>query len=192
MGTTEVFARLDELLAGVARRGVVHVGAHHGQEVPAYRAAGFERIVLVEPNPAHWAALASLGDDVVLHRCAAGPRGRATLHVTRYDTESSLLRPLQKRVCRTVDVDVVPLADLQAGCNVAVVDVQGGELDVLRTAALESLDAAIVECEVVPRYAGGARRDEIEAFFAAADGWELAGVFEHRTPELHDIAWRRT
>jgi FkbM family methyltransferase len=32
-------------------RGVIHLGAHQGQEVDQYLAHGYERIVLVEPNP---------------------------------------------------------------------------------------------------------------------------------------------
>jgi len=33
------------------RRGVIHVGAHQGQEVDQYLAHGCEWIVLIEPNP---------------------------------------------------------------------------------------------------------------------------------------------
>lgn len=190
MAVTEVFTCLDDLLDGLARTGVVHVGAHKGQEVPHYRSAGFDRIVLVEPNPARWPSLTHLGRDVTVHPCAAGPAGRATLHVTPYDEQSSLLRPIRKQVVRRVDVDVRPLADLQGDCNVAVLDIQGGELDALRTAELDLLDLVIVECCTRARYQGAATGTEVEAFMAAA-GWQLADRFAHRHPDLSDVAWRR-
>lgn len=43
---------------GVAPVGVVQVGAHIGQEVPALVRCGFRRLVMVEPNRDHSAALA--------------------------------------------------------------------------------------------------------------------------------------
>lgn len=190
MAVTEVFTRLDELLDGLPLTGVVHVGAHKGQEVPYYRAAGFDRIVLVEPNPARWPSLTHLGSDVTVHPCAAGPSGRATLHITPYDEQSSLLRPLRKEVVRRVEVDVRPLADLQDDCNVAVLDIQGGELDALATADLDRLDLVVVECCTKARYQGAATTDAVDAHMTAA-GWQLAGRFAHRHPDLSDVAWRR-
>lgn len=35
----------------VPNRGVVHIGAHQGQELPLYEAFGFQRQVWVEPQP---------------------------------------------------------------------------------------------------------------------------------------------
>lgn len=184
---TEVFTRLDEVLAGIHRAGIVHVGAHKGQEVPYYRRAGFERIVLVEPNPARADQLDRL-PGVEVHRCAASTRrGGATLHLTRYDTQASILRP-HGRTTATVEVPTRPLADLQTGCNVAVLDVQGSELDVLRSADLTALDALVVETCTKVRYDGAATREEIHDFLA---GWTHLGAFEHRQPWLADEVWRR-
>lgn len=187
MPVTAVFAELERALAGIARTGVIHVGAHKGQEVPSYRHAGFGRIVLVEPNPDHRAALNRLDVDVV-YGCAAGPAGEARLQVPRYDTEASLLRPLHRTVVRTVGVHVRPLAEMQDGCNVAVLDIQGAELDALRTADLTALDAVIVECSTTARYQGAATRGEVHEFFA---DWTHVGAWPHRGPDLTDEVWHR-
>lgn len=188
--TASVFHALPDLLADLEPRGVVHVGAHKGQEVPDYRAAGFERIVLIEPNPAMWRHLDRL-DDVTVHRCACGPTGTATLHVTAASQRSSLLEPTDWNVTRTVDVPVRPLAELQGGCNVAVVDVQGCELDVLATADLPALELIVVEVSDTVRYRSAPTRDALEAFLTAA-GWSMVAEFRggHSTG-IADTAWRR-
>jgi FkbM family methyltransferase len=188
--TTAVFRHLDEALHGVARIGVVHVGAHKGQEVPDYRRARFARIVLIEPNPAVVPFLEAI-PDVTVHACAAGSPGAATLHVTAWDERSSLLAPVDYLVTAQIEVPVRRLAELQVGCNVAVLDCQGSELDVLRTADLTALDALIVECCGAARYHGAAVTPEIGAYLTAR-GWSAAGVWcGHSSPDLVDIVWRR-
>lgn len=186
--TTDVFRRLNDVLDGIQRRGVVHVGAHKGQEVPDYRHARFARIVLVEPNPALWPDLAKWSDCVV-ERCACGPAGEATLHVTEWDERSSLLEPVDYAVTDALVVDVRPLGDLQHGCNVAVLDCQGSEVDVLRTAALDELDCVIVECSDAARYHGAATAADVNAFMIDA-GWRHCGDYGGHSPGIVDAVWR--
>lgn len=186
---TDVFHRLDEALADIARTGVVHVGAHKGQEVPAYRAAGFRQITLVEPNPALAVDLARFGDRVTVHQCAAGESGWAEFHVTEWDERSSLLAPVDYPVSDRFEVEVVPLADLQHGCNVAVLDCQGYELEVLQTAALDELDAVIVEMTADRRYVGAATRDEV-ARFLTDQGWRHTGTYGGHSVGITDETWR--
>lgn len=187
--TTEVFHCLDEILPDIARTGVVHVGAHKGQEVGAYRAAGFRQITLVEPNPALTADLERFGDRVTIRQCAAGEAGRTQLNVTEWDERSSLLAPVDYPVSDRFEVDVVPLADLQVGCNVAVLDCQGSELDVLRTAALDELDVVIVEMSTDRRYHGAATRDEVAAFLTD-QGWRHDGTYGGHSAGITDETWR--
>src|ERR1700745_1209705 len=42
---------LERLGSGMQKNGVIHVGAHLGEEVDAYLTAGFRKVVLVEANP---------------------------------------------------------------------------------------------------------------------------------------------
>ncbi|GAA1766184.1 FkbM family methyltransferase [Streptomonospora arabica] len=157
---------------GVAPRGVVHVGAHLGQEVPAYRAAGFARIVLVEPHPVLAAALREMpGVEVVEGACAAEP-GTGLLHVTSHDKLSSLQEPVAgRRVVATVDVAVHRLAELvDATVNVAVIDAQGVELEVLAGAPLDTLEVVVVETYVRRKQGGAPAHAEVVGFMAR-QGW---------------------
>jgi len=187
---TDVFRHLDDVLVDVARTGVVHVGAHKGQEVAAYRAVGFRQITLVEPNPSlSTGLLTRYGGRVTVHQCAAGAEGRAPMHITGWTERSSLLEPVDYAVVDVVDVDVRPLADLQHGCNVAVLDCQGSELDVLQTAALDELDVVIVEMSTVRRYRGAAVRDEVAGYLAGL-GWRHWGTYGGHSAGITDEAWR--
>jgi len=42
---------LGRLRTSLAGRGVVHVGAHQGEEVESYFEHGFQQILLIEANP---------------------------------------------------------------------------------------------------------------------------------------------
>lgn len=187
--TTQVFRQLDELLDGISRTGVVHVGAHRGQEVPDYRAARFRRIVLVEANPALWSGLDRLGVTEV-HCCACGHSNARLLKVTDWDERSSLLRPIDYTVTDVVAVPCRPLSELQDGCNVAVIDTQGTELEVLESADLDLLDAVIVEASADVRYHGASTADDIAAFFTAR-GWRHQGEYPGgHSVGICDSIWR--
>ena len=65
----------------LAAHGVVHVGAHEGQELPVYRGMGFPWILLVEAHPAIFARLRATclrppTSSSPAARCATG-RGRS-------------------------------------------------------------------------------------------------------------------
>lgn len=151
-----VFGQFPELIRAVGRvpRHLVHVGAHEGQEVPFYRAAGVPRITLVEPIPQLAARLSIAyrrrGDvQVVTAACGSEP-GRAQLHVMKRTNLSTLEQPGRRdRVDHTLTVDVRRLDELAPGADAAVIDAQGRELDVLAAAPFESLHLVIVETSTV-------------------------------------------
>lgn len=195
---------------GLSADGVVQVGAHVGQEVPALTRCGFRRLVLVEPNHDHADALrqqlaehhetADLPEpedgleprEIVL--AAAGrERGEAILHVTEWDQQTSLLPPLpplsaKNAVVRTDATPVVPVRDIQHGCNVLVIDAQGAELDVLAGADLTRLDLAVIEGSTTARYEGGSTLTTI-ADYMLAHGWQRVITWAHVRPHVDDVVW---
>lgn len=194
--------QLHALLAenGITRTGIVHVGAHRGQEVPDYRAAKFGLIRLVEPEPRLAARLrAKFPDCDVVEAAVASRRAkRRKFNVASMRKWSSLvdIPTDQSRVgpIETVDrieVEVVTLRDLQEDCNVAVVDTQGTEADVLAGGDLDRLDMVIVET-VRPGdvWRPAWRRDEADAWFAER-GWRVAHEFEHTAADVLDVAYIR-
>ncbi|NLU80939.1 hypothetical protein HCA58_21790 [Micromonospora sp. HNM0581] len=123
-------------------------------------------------------------------RAAAGRvRGRTVLHITEFDQQASPLPPLPPiSVVRQVPVDVVPVRDVQAGCNVIVVDAQGAELDVLAGTDLDQLDLAVIEGSARARYRGGATMRGI-ADHMGSRGWRPVAGWAHARPEVSDVAW---
>lgn len=157
---------------------VLHVGAHHGEEVPIYLAAGFNRITLVEPDPKNCDVIAAAewinepGVGIVCKAC--GPPGKATFHRATITPFSGLQVDNRQKPAGAFPVDVVPIAAIQAElivpANVLVVDTQGTELEALATAELGPLDLIIIETQLDRRGAPGAYMPDLLAWCREA-GW---------------------
>ncbi len=188
------------------RYGVAQVGAHTGQEVQALTSCGFRRMVMIEPNREHARVLRSQLEQYhgtaklppptsghppreVVVAAAGRENGQAVLHVTEYDQQASLLPPLPPmNVTRRDVTPVIPLRQVQHGCNVLVVDVQGAEIDVLAGCDLDRLDLAVIEGSTWPRYEGGASVQTI-ATYMQSRGWQAVAAWAHVRPHVVDVAW---
>lgn len=169
-------------------RGVVHVGAHIGEEVPRYVAEGRSPILCFEPQPGPFGTLRQAHGDAAL--CVPIALGSASgmidLHVPLYlhapfadDTQSTSALQMNRSsgyewgqrhyghsiVARIQRFDEWALeASVEVGLyGLLVVDVQGMELEVLSGFGehLASFDNVIVECSEVPIYEGGASAQEV-------------------------------
>jgi FkbM family methyltransferase len=159
--------------------GVIHVGAHEGQEVDSYARAGFRHQIWIEPQPDAFAALAARLPDsgrsgpVRAFNLAIGDQpGTATMHRlgNNRGMSNSLLPPKlhltehpDLPLAGTIDVPVDRLDNLlarerldPANFSLLVADVQGYELHVLRGAPnlLTRLDAVLLEVFTKEHYAG--------------------------------------
>lgn len=148
-----VFADFPRLMGAlhVEPRHLIHVGAHKGEEVQFYKEAGVERITLVEPIPELAESLATAYSDdagVQVINVACGPAPMvATLSVMQKTNLSTLLEPQRHDLLdHTIQVPVVQLRSIQRDANIAVIDAQGLELEVLSETDFEHLDLLIVEC----------------------------------------------
>lgn len=168
---------------GIAPRGVVHVGAHEGEELAGYARAGCTEVLFIEGDPATHARLQQRMAENKGVRClqalVSDTTGTATFHRMSFDQSSSLL-PLKKHAqlypsiteSSTVELPTVTLDELlerekieRAGMNVLAVDVQGAELKVLAGASrtLAAMDAVLVEVNYDELYQGGALVQELDA-----------------------------
>lgn len=146
---------------GIEPRGIIHVGAHMGEEVPMYRRLGFDRIYLIEPGMEASRVLSgkfSVDQDVTLWLGTAihdgptqtvklGSDGRTLGTYVGGDGElvSALpLRQLQGEMWWGRVNPVRPSIPMFRP-NVLVVDTQGTELDVIKSADLSMIDMIIVE-----------------------------------------------
>lgn len=136
----------DEVAAalGVVRpRHLIHVGAHDGEEIPHYRAAGIECITVVEPIPELAARLRArfVGVEVVEAACSDA-NGTAVLTVPDRTNMATLVPGLDGR---TIEVATRRLDEIAPDADALVLDVQGHEFAVLAAAPWNSLRVIVVE-----------------------------------------------
>lgn len=150
--------------------GVVHVGAHYGQEVKEYRSVSIPKIVLIEPLAKPFKRLEEKfgsDKDIILFNTAIGRKtGIVELFVDNKNSgqSSSILKPKehlkiypkiifdQKETC-----GIRPLSsfNFDSSYNLLNVDVQGYELEVLKSCdSLENFNVIILEVNEVEMYEG--------------------------------------
>jgi FkbM family methyltransferase len=187
----------------IAPRGVVYAGAHHGELVPELLDCGFERLLLVEPNPDAFAVIEKLSDARI--RCVRAALVEHAGPVTywaapkRFDIWSSVFEPNTEHFARLaqragaelrfekMSVEGATLDDLvgtSGAFNVLYMNIQGAELSAVKGGLRSLSDFDVIGCEVdfVPRYRGAALCDELASWLARHD-FHLAGQWRSPDPE---------
>lgn len=190
---------------GVEPRHVVHVGAHDGEEMPYYQAAKFEKITLVEPSPEHAQRLKAKWPEVEVVEAAAGAKsGKGKLLLMPVSNMNTMIES-QFAPVGAVDVKVVRLKDIAKTANVAVIDVQGAELDVLKGADLSRYEVVMVETCTVEDPTMASTYSDVTAYmneqgFDVVEYWVrdyqwVANWGRKRRPatpgEVRDVVYRR-
>jgi len=166
----------------VAPQGLIHVGAHRGEEVPIYLACGFERVTLVEPDSENCDVIAAqpwIEDGrvgIVRAACVApGAPRTATFHRSEITPFSGLREDRRRPVSASFTVDTLTVSEVQRmyGGNVLVIDTQGTEMDALAGAALDPLDMIVIETQIEGPEAFGAYLPQLEEW-CADNGWVMA------------------
>lgn len=175
---------------GLAIRGVIHAGAHFGQEAERFRSCGIEDVLWIEANPeiigelranverfghrVAQACLAATSGEVirlnVADSASGDNRGMSSsvlpfgTHLDRYPNVSYV----SHIELTTSTLDAVVAEHAATGSNLLVLDVQGYELHVLRGAAetLRHTDCIYSEINVDELYRGGALLPELDGFLA--------------------------
>jgi len=195
------FKRLEHF--DIRPKGALHVGAHKGDEISAYRARKISPVVFVEANPDLAENLRNRfagDDDVTLIEAAASDTdGTATFNITSMDQSSSLL-PLKEHsrlypkigVEKQVTVRTALLDDLLREANVdtrqidfVAMDIQGAELMALRgaTGLLAHIRALQLEVNFAELYDGCALIGELDDFLAQH------GFIRVKTNTPYDEQW---
>lgn len=166
-------------------RGVIHIGAHYGEEVPEYIKNGISEIHLFEPLSENYKILRNNLQDLKInlttHNCALGNKNeRVTMFVSDNERQSSsILSPKDHlthhpnvRFPTTEEVLVTTLDSQEIeNCNFINMDVQGYELEVLRgaTKTLEHVDYVYCEVNRAEVYENNAFVEEIDEFLLQYD-----------------------
>ncbi len=169
-------------------RGVLHVGAHTGQELDMYETEGFTRVVWFEPNnkifPILQANIAEYNNHQAFNIGIHDTLQKATLHISSNNGESSSLLDLgthkrhypRIRYVSDQEITLVRMDDfLQVNSidigefNFLNVDVQGVELNVMKSFGdlLGKLDYIYTEVNEEELYIGLDLFPEIDRYLHA-------------------------
>ena len=167
--------------------GVIHVGAHKGEEVPGYLAARRSPILCFEPQNLSWRPPSGVQ---LVSLALADCSGTMTLRIPHHlhdalemDTQSASGLPLIPEHAIANGWTPVPCDFLEVpaerfdrwaaregfrhgACSLLVIDVQGMELQVLQGFGeyLDDFDELRIECSSPPLYEGGAAAQQIVDF----------------------------
>ena len=164
-------------------KGIIHVGAHYGEEISEYIENGIQDIVLFEPLSECFDVLAqkvmTLNANIDGHQVALGSvPGTATMYLSDNEKQSSsILKPkvhlthhphVKFDGTEEVEVDVLDNYDTKH-YNFLNMDVQGYELEVLKGAieTLKHIDYVYCEVNRDEVYEGNAYVEEIDEFLSA-------------------------
>jgi FkbM family methyltransferase len=125
-------------------KGIVHVGAHYGEEIPEYLKLGVDKIVCFEPLEDNLAVLNVYKSDIVkIYPYAIGDEEKTmTMNLSSNNLESSSLLQPKKHLEQypwiefkdTKSVQVKTLKSFEKeieGCNYMSIDIQGYEYQAL-------------------------------------------------------------
>ena len=178
-------------------KGIVHIGAHYGEEIQEYVDNGIQKITVFEPLSKNFDVLANrmknVNADIQGHQVALGSKkGTAKMFVSSGDGQSSsILKPKQHLELHpdvsfngTEEVEVCLLDEYDVGdSNFINIDVQGYELEVFRGGkkTLEKIDYIYCEVNRDEVYEGNAMVEDMDEFLDAY-GFERV---ETRWPETY-------
>jgi len=171
--------------------GVLHIGAHIGQEYILYAGSGIVNIAMFEPVPSTFGQLKQrIPTGAILHNVALGNENtEIEMHIeTRNQGQSnSILTPKIHLIDYPkitfddkITVNMVRLDDFlvdQHKYNFINIDVQGYELEVLKGASnlLHTIDYVACEVNRCELYDGGALVDDISSFLSEY-GFKQIGI----------------
>ena len=176
---------------------ILHVGGHKGQEIPLYKQHGCD-VVFVEPLPELAKTISKKGYEVLV--CAIGSkRGKQKFYVS--GQQSSLL-PLTNKKTKEIMVDVIPLSSIEGGSvynmlkqprkvfDTLVIDVQGGELSVLKSGSLKEFRLIVVEVRRGNTYVGSPQPEEVKSYLEEK-GFKQIGEYPRNHKPIMDLLFIR-
>jgi len=163
-------------------KGIVHIGAHYGEEIQEYVDNGIKKIIVFEPLAKNfdvlYERLKDINADIEGHQIALGSKkGTAVMHLSSNEYQSSsILKPKQHLELHPnvifdgteeVEVDILDNYDI-GNCNFINIDVQGYELEVFKGAkeTLNKIDYVYCEVNRDQVYEDNALIEEIDEFLS--------------------------
>lgn len=167
---------------GLNIKGVLHIGAHYGQENKVYEELQIENRIFFEPLSNNFRKLSENVDPkfTLINKALGDFNGEVEMYVEKENSgqSSSVLKPSLHLVQYphitfqdTERVEIARLDDIEfdrESFNFINIDVQGYELEVFKGASetLKSVDYIMTELNIEELYEGCARYKDVELFLA--------------------------
>ena len=167
---------------GLNIKGVLHIGAHYGQENEVYEELQIENRIFFEPLSNNFRKLSENVDPkfTLINKALGDFNGEVEMYVEKENSgqSSSVLKPslhlVQYPHITFQDKERVEIARLddiefdRESFNFINIDVQGYELEVFKGASetLKSVDYIMTELNIEELYEGCARHTDIDLFLA--------------------------
>lgn len=186
----------------IPKKGIIHIGAHYGEELEIYQHNHVNDILWIEADPAAEqylnATIANSPGSKVAIFAATNTNGTTTLHTTSNDGHSSSIFKLKNHMNMSPDVLAskevhVPQKRLddylqnhqdlkEINYNVIVIDVQGAELVALQGAVqqLQKTDAIIAEVNYDELYSGGVYIADLDQFLLEQGFYRVDSISVNR------------
>ena len=164
-------------------KGIVHIGAHYGEEIQEYVDNGIQKITVFEPLSKNFNILSQrmqhVNANIQGHQVALGSKkGTATMFLSSNEAQSSsILKPKQHLELHpdvsfdgTEQVEVSLLDDYDIGeSNFINIDVQGYELEVFKGGkkTLDKIDYIYCEVNRDEVYEGNAMVEDLDEFLSS-------------------------
>jgi FkbM family methyltransferase len=162
-------------------KGIIHVGAHYGQEHQQYKDKNIKNLMYFEPLKSNFEILKSKISDSILHNVALGNENKYVdmyVETANEGMSSSILKPKDHLTQyphiifdKTEKVKMCRLDEIEfnrENFNFINVDVQGYELEVFKGASvfLKNVDYIITEVNNSEVYENCAKVDELDKFLS--------------------------
>ena len=167
---------------GLNIKGVLHIGAHYGQENKVYEELQIKNRIFFEPLSNNFRKLSENVDPkfTLINKALGDFNGEVEMYVEKENSgqSSSVLKPSLHLVQYphitfqdTEKVEIARLDDIEfdrESFNFINIDVQGYELEVFKGASetLKSVDYIMTELNIEELYEGCARHTDVELFLA--------------------------
>lgn len=191
VGVTNLMERATQTFS-LSPKGVIHIGAHTGEEAELYKAYNIKNVLWIEADPK---LAENLRQKVAVDSCskeikvacfaASDKNGTGNFLITNNEGASSSLLKMKKHlehspnihVIETIPVKLQKLDDYleetqdSSPYNFLVADIQGGELSALKGAikTLKHVDCIILEVSYVELYENWAPLQELDSFLNQQD-----------------------
>jgi FkbM family methyltransferase len=193
----------DDYVEHIPKRGILHIGAHQGEEVDHYLKLGFQNIILIEANPQWYEFLITKFKDnpriKIFGVAVSDVNGEIDFHIHTSrsgSTEPASLLKMKEfnkivktlQTADTIKVEVITLNEFFVRNNLSPhdynfmnIDIQGAELMAFKGASdiLKTMDVIISEVNLIELYENAPLENDIIDYLAGSGFVKVNAIYHN-------------